>query len=184
MRLLLQALSKRPDRRFLLPRSSRSDQVSLHPEPRSCVWRADKGGVTTLCLLPNGQLASGSDDSTIRLWDVTTGTETACLEGHEGSIQALCLLANGRLIASRSDDRTIRLWDFATSIQVKCLPLYVYSGRSLCALRDGRLAWDSWDGTIFLGDTEAEAQRELRGGHGDAWVLSVLSDGRLAVGSA
>ena len=36
--------------------------------------------VNALCVLPDGRLASGSVDSTIRLWDVITGAETARLE--------------------------------------------------------------------------------------------------------
>ena len=48
-------------------------------------------------MLPDGRLASGSDDNTIRLWDVTAGAETARLEGHSGSVAALCMLPDGRL---------------------------------------------------------------------------------------
>ena len=66
--------------------------------------------VTALCVLPDGRLASGSYDNTIRLWDVATGAETARLEGHSGRVAALCLLPDGRL-ASGSWDNTIRLWD-------------------------------------------------------------------------
>ena len=69
--------------------------------------------VQALCLLPDGRLASGSKDNTIRLWDVATGAETARLEGHTNGVQALCLLPDGRL-ASGSWDNTIRLWDVAT----------------------------------------------------------------------
>jgi WD40 repeat protein len=59
---------------------------------------------------PDGRLASGSEGRTIRLWDLTTGTESACLEGHTGSVFTLCVMPNGRLV-SGSYDRTIRLWD-------------------------------------------------------------------------
>src|SRR5208282_2897199 len=69
--------------------------------------------VVGLCLLPDGRLASGSGDNTIRLWDVATGAETARLEGHSYRVDALCPLPDGRL-ASGSGDNTIRLWDVAT----------------------------------------------------------------------
>jgi WD40 repeat protein len=73
------------------------------------------GPVWTLCVLPDGRLASGSYDNTIRLWDVTAGAETARLEGHSGSVAALCMLPDGRL-ASGSWDNTIRLWDVTAGL--------------------------------------------------------------------
>jgi WD40 repeat protein len=56
-------------------------------------------------------------DSTIRLWDLNTGAETARLKGHLGPINALCVLPDGRL-ASGSQDKTIRLWDLNTGAEV------------------------------------------------------------------
>jgi WD40 repeat protein len=73
--------------------------------------------VTALCLLPDGRLASGAWDNTIRLWDVTSGAEIARLEGHSGTVTALCLLPGGRL-ASGALDNTIRLWDLAQRCEI------------------------------------------------------------------
>ena len=46
--------------------------------------------VTALCLLPDGGLASGSGDNTIRLWDTSACAEIARLEGHLAPVAALC----------------------------------------------------------------------------------------------
>jgi hypothetical protein len=78
--------------------------------------------VTSLCLLADGRLVSGSQDNTIRLWDMAMGAETACLEGHTSSVRALCVLPDGRL-ASGSGDNTIRLWDVGKVVEIVRLEL-------------------------------------------------------------
>ena len=97
------------------------------------------GSVAALCLLPDGRLASGADDNTIRLWDVAAGAETARLEGHSGRVAALCLLPDGRL-ASGADDNTIRLWDVAAGAETARLEGHSDPVTALCLLPDGRLA--------------------------------------------
>ena len=59
------------------------------PGAESARLEGHSGSVDALCVLPDGRLASGSLDNTIRLWDVKTGAETARLEGHSVSVIAL-----------------------------------------------------------------------------------------------
>ncbi len=50
------------------------------------------------------KVASGSDDSTIMVWNVETGRCVRTLTGHRGPVRSLFLLANGHL-ASGSIER-------------------------------------------------------------------------------
>ena len=132
-----------------------------------------------LCLLPDGRLASGSDDNTIRLWDVATGAETARLEGHSDAVHALCLLPDGRL-ASGSDDKTIRLWDVATGAETARLEGHSSAVTALCLLPDGRLASGSWDKTIRLWDVATGAETARLEGHTRPVQRPVPAAGRAA----
>src|SRR5262249_145463 len=44
--------------------------------------------------------ASGSEDRSVRLWDVATGRELAALEGHTWAVDALAFSPDGRSLAS------------------------------------------------------------------------------------
>jgi hypothetical protein len=57
-------------------------------------------------------LASGGDDTTIRLWNVVTGELIGQpLRGHDGPVESVTFSSDGKTLASGSDDTTIRLWD-------------------------------------------------------------------------
>ncbi len=108
--------------------------------------------VGALCVLADGRLASGSDDNTIRLWDVTAGAETALIEV-QTEVNDLCLLSDERLASSNYFDGTIRLWDVTARAESARLEGQTEGIYALCLLRDGRLASSgSSDGTIRLWD--------------------------------
>jgi WD40 repeat protein len=71
-------------------------------------------------VLPDGRLASGSVDHTVRLWDLTRGAETARFDGHSSVVTALCMLPDGRLVSGWGD-KTIRLWELFARSEVSRL---------------------------------------------------------------
>ena len=54
-------------------------------------------------------LASGSRDSTIKLWNKNTGNLLRTLSGHGDAVLSVAFDAND-MLASGSEDRTIKLW--------------------------------------------------------------------------
>src|SRR5437773_248588 len=74
--------------------------------------RGHQGYVYSVSFSADGRLlASGSADTTVRLWNPDTGQELRCLQGQQGMVYSVSFSADGRLLASGSDDKTVRLWN-------------------------------------------------------------------------
>lgn len=56
-------------------------------------------------------VVSGSDDGSIRVWDIGRGIQLKELTGHQDWVRDVCVFADGQHAVSVSDDHTIRVWD-------------------------------------------------------------------------
>lgn len=141
------------------------------------------GSVTALVRLPDDQLASGSVDCTVRIWDLTGVREPRVLWGHTDSVRTLELLVDGRL-ASGSDDGTVRIWDLNGTREPRVLTGHTDRVASLVALADGRIASASFDCTVRIWDPDGTHEPRVLEGHTDrVATLAALTDGRIASGS-
>jgi|SRR3990167_2143076 len=98
--------------------------------------------VSSLVVLPNGKLASGSSNNTITIWDVETNQCLQSLTGHTDIVRLLVVLPDGQL-ASGSDDATIRIWNIATG---QCMQILKHGMKvtSLVSLSNGRNCIGKW----------------------------------------
>ena len=72
-------------------------------------------GVDSLTFSPDGtSLVSGSNDNTVKLWDLQTGGVVKTFLGHTKRVWSVSISADLTTIASGSSDHTIHLWDIQT----------------------------------------------------------------------
>ena len=113
---------------------------------------AADAALVSVAFSPDGrQLASGSWDTTVRLWDVETGQPVRTLAGHTWWMWSVAFAPDGRLLASGAGDGTICLWDVETGQPVRTLAGHTFLVSGVAFAPNGRLlASGSWDGTIRL----------------------------------
>lgn len=175
---------RRPEPRFR-NRISQRDTPPTFPASRiqpgaqrfQNVWKTFSGHtnwVRSLAFSPNGRaIASGSEDGTIRLWDVPTGRTIATLKGHSAQVTSVAFSPNGQTLASASEDNAVHLWNVVTRTHNRTLKGHTTFVHSVVFSPDGQtLASGSSDKTVRLWNVATGTYRRTLAGHTD-WVSSV-----------
>ena len=116
-------------------------------------------------------LASGSNDDTIRIWDLTwdawKSRSVRTLRGHGNDVKSVAWSPDGTLLASGSRDRTVRLWDPDDGANTSILRGHTNTVRSVAWSPDGTLlASASNDDTIRIWDpTDTDSPLHVLEGH-------------------
>jgi WD40 repeat protein/uncharacterized caspase-like protein len=152
-------------------------------KPELVVQTGHSSLVGSVAFSPDGKtLASSSHDHTIKLWDVSTGTELRSLMGHSDSVNSVAFSPDGNTLASGSSDNTISLWDVGTGAELRRLEGHSEPINSVAFSTDGKiLASGSIDFTVKLWRVSTGV--ELRTLKGDSGVLSIAfsADGKILV---
>jgi len=71
--------------------------------------------VRTLDITPdNSKVVSGSEDTTVRVWDLKDGKELLVFTGHKETIRKVIISADGSKVISISSDNVVKAWDINT----------------------------------------------------------------------
>ncbi len=146
--------------------------------------------VLSVVVLPDGKGAlSASNDGTLKLWDLESGTVLRTMEGHRALVySAVAVLPDGKRALSASYDGTLKLWNLESGTVLRTMEGHralVYS--AVAVLPDGKRALSaSYDGTLKLWNLESGTVLRTMEGH-RALVYSavaVLPDGKRALSAS
>jgi WD40 repeat protein len=123
----LQAERRQREERERLEHPARSSPLGpvepvLSSTPKCVALTGHTKSVSSVAFSPDGALlASGSFDTTVRLWRVSDGATVRTLLGHSDLVRSVAFSPDGALLASGSRDKTLRLWRVVDGAPVRTL---------------------------------------------------------------
>lgn len=111
-------------------------------------------GPSCVCYSPDGtELASGSADCMIRIWNIEKEECVHLMNGHREVVLCLAYSSDGRRLVSGSADKTVRVWDTVEAEEIACLRGHDGNVTRVLFSSDGqRLVTRSTDGTVRVWD--------------------------------
>jgi len=142
------------------------------------------GRINCLIQLSNGKIASGSQDNTIKIWDIEKKEAIYTLKGHTSIIWDIRELEGNKLI-SASDDNTSKVWQFNEKTKSYDSFDLCNSHRhisSIAVLKNNKVILATGK-ILYLYDLKTKKQESfLDIPKGGVWAIRELSNGDVAVG--
>ena len=108
--------------------------------------------IETLAFSPSGEiLATGSDDSSVKLWRVSDGSLITTLDDHTDTIWTLAFSPSGETLATGSEDNSVKLWRVSDGSLITTLDDHTQTIETLAFSPSGEtLATGSVDNSVKL----------------------------------
>jgi len=128
-------------------------------------------------------ILSGSNDTTMRLWEVATGKEYRIFKGFPSFVLAVAISPDGRYVAAAGRDTTMRLWEVTSGKLLQTYRGHSGSVHAIAFSPDGRyLASTSWDKTVRLWEVQTGKQlRTFKGHTEEVMAVAFTPDGKALV---
>ncbi len=151
--------------------------VSNQTKITSLVGHTDN--INTAIWNGEARVITGSDDTTIRIWDSQTGSELAKLEAHTAPVLSAALRPNGADFISADSDGKVYVWNAQTNTQSGSILGHARAVRTVMYSRDGMFIYTgSDDGKLRMYQAETKAllfeSENLE--HGALFHLAVTPD--------
>ncbi len=118
-------------------------------EAQTPEFRGHNGEILSLAVGPSGLVATGSADSTARVWDLRNPKAPAVvLEGKSGTITSVAFSHDGRVVTgSATPDNNVKVWDVKNPTKPIVLKGHPAGIHTMAFANDGQLVTGGDDGT-------------------------------------
>ncbi len=125
---------------------SASETLALPLMNQSQNWQCVKTlightwSVYCIAITPDGKkVVSGSDDETIKIWNLETGELDKTLIGHSQEVRTIAISPDGQMIVSGSYDGTVRSWNIETGEETSIIEKYSSGVQFVAIHPDGNM---------------------------------------------
>ncbi|CAG9330653.1 unnamed protein product [Blepharisma stoltei] len=116
----------------------------------------------------NQCLVTGSDDYTVKIWNLANQSLIVTLNGHSGEVLCVKITDDRKFIISSSFDRTIRIWKFGDWKNEIILRGHLNAVNCLELMKDtSNIVSGSWDGTLKVWSIKSKSLIATLSGHTD-----------------
>lgn len=143
-----------------------------------------QGEVNAIAFSPDGQeIASGSDDKTIKVWNLNTGKAIRTLTGHSNWVYTVAISPDGKNIVSGSKDNTIKIWNLNTGKELRTLRGHSSFVNSVAITPNGQqIVSGSYDKTIKVWNLNTGQElRTFKGHVSEVLTVAISPDGQQIV---
>ncbi|MDZ8055155.1 MAG: protein kinase domain-containing protein [Aulosira sp. ZfuVER01] len=168
------------------------NSVAFSPLP---AYPASQSQQTNVASLPlpqiaigqEGILASGSDDSTVKIWNLKQKQVVRTLKANSGWVYTVAISPDGQSAIAGYQDKTIKLWNLSTGEEIRTLKGHQALVNSVAISSDGQtVVSGSYDKTIKIWDfATGKELRTLKGHTGEVLSVAISPNGeKIASASA
>ncbi|MDZ8067685.1 MAG: WD40 repeat domain-containing protein [Nostoc sp. DedQUE08] len=114
---------------------------SLDPPGRTLLrtLTGHSSSVDAITVTSNGKyIISGSNDKTLKVWDLEIGKEISSFTGHTDKINTIVVTPDDKLLISGSNDKTIKIWDLETGTELYTLIGHTDSVQAVALTPNGK----------------------------------------------